>query len=334
MPTPRTIDFGWDRIVGHDSTVAALRRATAAEKPHPAYLILGPEGIGKALIARTIAAALVCQAAPEQRPCRQCGACRKVAGATHTDVWAEEPTGRSLTITVDQVSTIQRRLSFRRLEGRHRVVLILGAGTMNEHAQNKLLKTLEEPPAGTVLILTALHRGLMLQTVRSRCQKLALGGVGIAPLAAWLMREHHAAEDAAQSAAAAAGGLPGRAIELLDPDRAAARAARVTVVSDALAGDRAARKDLLKEIDRDREGAREVVSLMQELLRDAVASALGADVQRVHPGSASVDRLAAVGADGLAEIILGAEEVQGRLVRNVHPGGVVQDFLRGVARSA
>jgi len=330
VEAPVELDFGWDRIVGHSATVAALRRATSADRPHPAYLLLGPGGVGKTRIAHTVAAALVCEAAPDARPCRRCGACRKVAAQTHADVWTELPTGRSKTITVDQVSDVQRRLGFRRLEGRHRVVLILGAGTMNEHAQNKLLKTLEEPPDGTVLILTALHPGLMLRTVRSRCQKLALGAVPAGLLADWLVAETGADPAAAAVAAAASGGLPGRAVELLEPEVAEARARRVATVASALGGDGDARGELLKELDRDREGARAVVSLMQELLRDAMTEAAGADTDRVHPDAASPPSLVALGPDRLARLMIHIEAVQDRLVRNVHPGGVVEDFLRAV----
>ncbi len=327
---PAEIRFGWDRVVGHAATVAALRRASSADRPHPAYLLMGPAGIGKTLVAHTVAASLVCEAAADRRPCGACGPCRKVAVRAHTDVWTELPTGRSKTITVDQVAGVQRRLGFRRLEGRHRVVLFLGAGTMNEHAQNKLLKTLEEPPEGTVLILTALHPGLMLQTVRSRCQKLAFGAVAAGPLAEWLVREHGAESAAAAVAAAASGGLPGRAVALLEPELAEARASRVSTVAAALDGDGEARSRLLKEFDRDREGAREIVSLMQELLRDAMARAAGANADSIHPDAASPESLLVLGPDRLARLMLHAEAVQDRLVRNVHPGGVVEDFLRAV----
>ena len=325
-----SIDFGWDRIVGHAATVAALRRATSADLPHPAYLIFGPNGIGKTLIAHTVAAALVCESDPALRPCRTCGPCNKVFASSHTDVWTELPTGRSHTITVDQVSDVQRRLGFRRLEGRHRVVLILGAGTMNEHAQNKLLKTLEEPPDGTVIVLTTKHPGLMLPTVRSRCQKLSLGAVAADPLAQWLVSRHGADPAAATVAAAASGGLPGRALELLEPERAAERSDRVAKTAAALSGDSEARRTLIKAIDRDREGAREVVSLMQELLRDAMAAATGLQTGFVHPDAVPSPELVGLGADQLARLMLTVEDVQNRLVRNVHPGGMVEDFLRRV----
>jgi len=333
-PELAPLEFGWDRVVGQASTSGALRRATQGNRPHPAYLLLGPAGLGKALLACTVAAALVCDEDEGRRPCGECGSCRKVAARTHADVWTEVPTGRSHTITVDQISSVQRRLGFRRLEGRHRVVLFLGAETMNEHAQNKLLKTLEEPPEGTVVVLTALHPGQMLQTVRSRCQKLALGAVPVGELAAWLVREHGADPGAAEVAAAASGGLPRRAIQLLEPEQAAARSQQVLSIADALEGSTDAARALLKDLDRDREGAREAVSLMQELLRDAMTTALGADVGRIHPDVTPASSLVELGPERLGALMLRVERVQNRLGRNVHPGSVLKDFLRDVGTSS
>ena len=191
------LDGGWESILGHERTVSSLRRAVREERPNHAYLLLGAAGSGKRQLAEVFAQALVCESEPGTRPCGECSGCRKVAAGTHPDVWCEEPGGKSDSITSDQITELQRRLSFRRAEGRARVVLIDRAGSMNPQAQNRLLKTLEEPPPETILVLCATQPGQLLITVRSRCQKVRLGAVPATQIEHWLVESQGAAPSAA-----------------------------------------------------------------------------------------------------------------------------------------
>ncbi len=357
----------WTDIAGHERTLGMLRRAVREGRPHHAYLLLGPAGIGKLTIAALLARALACEAYGDAAPCGECSGCRKVAAGTHPDVWTESPGGKSHTITVDQVAEIQRRLSYRKAESEWRVVLIDGAGTMNDQAQNKLLKTLEEPPPGTVLVLCALHPSQLLVTVRSRCSKLALTPVPAEPLARWLL-DHWPAPDAAaaadadtagaapdtgpdaspdtgdldplgppdpelaRAAAVASRGLPGLALTLLHPATLAARRDRVDGLCRALAGDRPAIDAVVKEIGYDREAGGEILGLLQELLRDAMAQAAAADVPPMHPGAAVREgRMAPLSVEHLADTVSRVEDAREKLSRNVHPGLLVEDVLLHVA---
>ena len=208
---------GWHDIVGHGRVTAALQRAADNDSPHHAYLLMGPAGIGKMTLAPTFAKALVCTAA-QQRPCGDCAACRQADTGMHVDLSVVGPEGSSQIITVSQVREIQRKLAYRQAGERCRVVIIDDAGSMNVDSQNKLLKTLEEPPARTVLILCCLHPGLLLATVRSRCQKLMLAPVPVPDLERWLLDNQDTVPQRARRAATAARGVPGRAIDLLDPE--------------------------------------------------------------------------------------------------------------------
>lgn len=317
----------WDRIVGHDRVVASLRRAVQEGKPHHALLLLGPAGVGKMTLARLLAAGLVCEA-PGDRPCEECTSCRKVAAGTHTDVWTQEPSGKSRTITVDQVAEIQRRLSYRRGDGDFRVVLVDDAGTMNDQSQNKLLKTLEEPPPGTVIVLCALHPGQLLVTVRSRCQKVTLAPLEPSRMARWLEQVHGADPQTARVAAAASHGLPGLACSLMDTETLAARAERLEDLTAAMGGDRGAIDRLTDQVGYDREACGELLTLLQELLRDAMVGASGQPVPPLHAdvnplegalGDLDVRHLA-----GLVERTVGTRE---RLSRNVHPAWLLEDLL-------
>jgi len=317
----------WDHVVGHERVVDALKRAADNDSPHHAYLILGPAGIGKMTIARLFAKALVCSA-PAQRPCGECKPCRQAEAGTHVDLSTESPEGRSQTINVSQVREIQRRLTYRQVGERCRVILIDGAGSMNVDAQNKLLKTLEEPPQRTVLVLCCLHPGQLLATVRSRCQKLSLGPVPAERLERWLLDTHDTHPERAKRAAAGARGLPGRAIDLLDPELDEARGERIRTLVGCAEGNREDIENLLSAVQRNREESRITLELLEELIRDAAVRATGSTARPLHGEfTVSSGPLTQLGPARLAEMVDHVEGAKARLKRHVDSGALVEDVL-------
>lgn len=154
-------------IIGHDRQKELLRRALRNDRLAHAYLFEGPEGIGKRLMALALARALVCETG---EGCGDCPACRKIDHNNHPDLHLLDAGGA--TIKIDQVRQLQKDLSLRPLEANHKICLIDGAEWLNPAAGNALLKTLEEPQGNTLLVLlTAKPEGL-LDTIRSRCQRL------------------------------------------------------------------------------------------------------------------------------------------------------------------
>lgn len=157
-------------ILGHERQKTILRRALGSGRLAHAYLFEGPDGVGKRLMALALARAIFCV---EQRGCGQCAACRKVDHQNHPDLHIIEPDGAH--IKIDQIRTLQRELSLRPLEGERKICLIEAADRMNPAAGNALLKTLEEPNGRTLLILLTARPEAVLQTIRSRCQRLPFG---------------------------------------------------------------------------------------------------------------------------------------------------------------
>ena len=320
---------GWDSLIGHQRVVQSLQRAVTEDRPNHAYLLLGAPGVGKRAVADTLARALVCaHDTPACRPCGECGPCGKVSAGTHPDVWVEEPSGKSHSISTDQITELQRKLSYRRAEGRYRVVVLDEANRTGTQAQNKLLKTLEEPPEGTVLILCAVHPGQLLITVRSRCQKITLGIVAPDTIEPWLVDRHGAAPHEAARAANGSRGLPGLAVALLDSERSAERQARLTGLSEALTGKRDSIDLLVTSVDRDRAACEEVLTTLQELLRDAMLAGAGALTDPIHPG-ALPERglLSSLSPRQLADRIARVEVSRERLRRNVGPAVLLEDLL-------
>ena len=143
--------------------------------PHPlshAYLIAGGSGDSRAALADRLTAAYLCES-PDP-PCGQCRACRKAGAGVHPDVYRAAPAPDKREITVDQIRALRADAYVRPNEGRRKVYRIDPADAMNPAAQNALLKVLEEGPSYAAFLLLAERPGLLLDTVRSRCELLAL----------------------------------------------------------------------------------------------------------------------------------------------------------------
>lgn len=286
----------FSEIIGHQQAIEGLRGALRRGTLHHAYLFSGPEGVGKGMTARLLAQAANCLRAtepnlPSDDACGGCLPCQKIQRNVHPDVQllSEERTmaqagrwepkgGRapSKDIVVDQIrDLVDHRLSLKRFEGRRRFVILDPADAMNPQAQNALLKTLEEPPPETTLVLVAAQADSLLPTIRSRCLRLAF-----APLPQDLIEERLRAAgrepQEARLAAALSGGSLGKALSL----DAASLAERRRAVEEAarLGPDNAGEWiAFAREWGADRESAREICELLLVWLRDLLARTTAGD---------------------------------------------------------
>jgi DNA polymerase-3 subunit delta' len=191
----------------------------ASGMPH-ALLLVGPPGIGKDTLADDVAAALLCRTPdPASRPCRECRGCRAFEHGNHPDVHRLGPTGPGLVIPIggrDErgVRDLVRDLALMPVEGGARVAIVTAADRMTEDAQSAFLKTLEEPPGGTVLILTAADEERLLPTIRSRCVRIRLGPVARREVEGLLVDGELADAPLAARLARLSGGRPGEAVAL------------------------------------------------------------------------------------------------------------------------
>jgi len=138
-----------------------------------AYIISGPAGSGRHVLARLLAAGMLC-ASRGERPCGRCGPCVKVKKGLHPDLSVISGPAEGKPITVDQVRALRSDAYIRPNEGERKVYLLEEADQMNASAQNAMLKLLEEGPPYAAFLLLAGNAGGLLQTVRSRCEELAL----------------------------------------------------------------------------------------------------------------------------------------------------------------
>ena len=218
IPHPRE---SW-RLQGHEAAETAFEAARARGRLHHAWLLTGPEGVGKATFAFRAARRLL--GAPPDDRYGVLGAdpehpvSRQVAVRSHPDILSLERLGEDgkprKTIPVDEARRLSEFFSNSPASAPHRVAIIDAADDLNINASNAVLKTLEEPPARGVLLLVSHSPGRLLATIRSRCRRLAFQPLPEAEVAEFVQsRTEVNAEDAIRLARMS-GGAPGRAWSL------------------------------------------------------------------------------------------------------------------------
>ena len=253
---------------------------------HHAWLITGPEGIGKATLAyrfaRRLLAGLPDDPAAGLALDPSHPVFRRVAAASHADLlsveraWDDKRKRLRSEIVVEDVRAVADFLRLTPAEGGWRVVVVDGAEEMNRNAANALLKVLEEPPARAVLLLTCAAPGRLLPTIRSRCRRLRLSAPADAPMRALLDRylPEMAAPDR-EKLLALAEGSPGRALRLADEEGLAIAALVDGVLADLPRLPPARAHEVADALGR----SEAAFSLFMDLLRGALAAALRADLR-------------------------------------------------------
>jgi DNA polymerase-3 subunit delta' len=218
----------WRGILGHDEVVERFRRTMAARRLASTYLFVGAEGVGKRRFATELARTLLCPAADLVRfePCGHCESCRLFAVGNHPDldIISLPPDKSTLPIALfvgDQEHRNQVGLchwiSLRPFLGNRRVAIIDDADHFSQESANCLLKTLEEPPPDSVLILIGTSLGRQLPTIRSRAQVVPFRELPSECIEQILLRENLVPDAAnAREVAKAGGGSMTRARELAD----------------------------------------------------------------------------------------------------------------------
>jgi DNA polymerase-3 subunit delta' len=216
-------------IVGHDAIVESFRAMLARGRLASTFLFVGPPGVGKRTFALALAKTLLCQTRPAEllEPCGACSGCLQVAAGTHPDLLrVSKPADKSFIPLDLLIGPKERRMqqglchdiSLKPFMGGRRVAVIDDADYLNEEGANSLLKTLEEPPPRSVLILIGTSPDRQLPTIRSRSQTIRFRPLAADTIAS-LVIEQGIVEDhqQAQRLAAASGGCLEQVRELADP---------------------------------------------------------------------------------------------------------------------
>ena len=317
--------MSWD-IIGHPWAVNVLRRDLAADRVRHAYLFTGAAGVGKRTLAAQFARALLCPNA--EPPCGQCRHCLLTARGSHPDLLTLAPVKktRNALISVDAVREVISALQLKPVEARRRVALVLNFHAANSQGQNAFLKTLEEPPGQTVILLTAERADDLLPTIVSRCEVVALRPLPNAQVREALIERWLVPAERADQLAHLAQGRLGYAVGLHeDEDALAARAQRLDDLQALLAGSRVARfryaEKLAKEGKDGAERIQGVLDLWLGFWRDVLLASAGAAGPRANPDrTTEVERVAQAVTPAAARAVLAGLRRTGELLeKNTNP---------------
>jgi DNA polymerase-3 subunit delta' len=203
--------FCFTQLFGQDKAKRMLSRSLAAGRVPHAYIFKGPEGVGKRLFARGVAAAVNCRDKERIGACGVCSSCKKFRSMNHPDFQVVSP--EKGVIKIDQIRRLTKELSYPPYESTMRVVVLEDVQTMRREAANSLLKTLEEPPENNLLILTAEASQELLATLTSRCQVVSFAQLSVDDTMNILLQQG-VEREAARLLARLSEGSPGKALLL------------------------------------------------------------------------------------------------------------------------
>jgi DNA polymerase-3 subunit delta' len=213
--------MSWHSVRGHDRVVESLRQSLAQGRFPHAFLFVGPEGIGKHAFAVTLAQALLCERATETSldPCQTCPSCLQVKARNHPDVLEVRRPEDKHELPIKVIRELCLDLGLKPMRGGRKVAIVDDADDLNEEAANAFLKTLEEPPEKSVLILIGTSAELQLETIISRCRLVRFEPLPEADLAELLLEQQVTSDPQEAARLARLGeGSVGRARGLADPD--------------------------------------------------------------------------------------------------------------------
>ncbi len=266
-------------IEGHEQPVRILTQALANKTLAHAYLFSGGKGVGKKMTAFALAAALNCQAAEPDGGCGVCPSCRKIALRSHPDVHLLEPDGDD--IKIDQIREVQDYLALKPFEGTKKVLVVNRAENLNQASSNAFLKTLEEPPGDSLIILVSSLPQSLLATIRSRCQEIKFRSLPRRTLSEVFIKKRELSEENAWFLSALAQGSIGRGLEMDVERERADREEIMAFLSDLSMLNIAEAIAHAEAVSKDRERLERLLDLGIERFRDAVVFRLTGDSARL-----------------------------------------------------
>lgn len=202
-------------IVGQERAINFLRNSYKQQRIGHAYLFLGPAGVGKSSVAKFFARFLNCEDRPPA-PCCRCPACLKIENNNHPDVFWIGPEENAQGIKIEAIRQLQQRISLKPYEGDFKVFIIEEADALTEDAANCLLKTLEEPPPASLLLLIAEDKEKIIPTILSRCQIVKFPLLKRKAIESFLQERKGLEKEKAEFIARLAGGSLAKALAFLE----------------------------------------------------------------------------------------------------------------------
>ncbi len=258
------------QVIGQDRIISLLDYSLRINAVAHAYLLVGPQHVGKGTLALDLARALNCDG-PE-RPCGICRSCRRILDGKHADV-AITGLDSGIEIGIDDIRGLQRMANLPPYEGKFKVFIIDDAECLSTEAANALLKILEEPPQGVVWVLLAAEEDRLLPTVVSRCQRLELRPLSAAQVQQALINSYQIEPDRANLLSQLCHGCLGRAVAALSGDDMLERRSQgvtqlFSLLTAGLAHRFAYAQELAGELSQNRRAGPEIMEVWLDWWRD------------------------------------------------------------------
>lgn len=197
-------------VLGQEYAKNAIKSMYDNNKMSHAFIIQGPDGVGKSIFADYIAAMILCRGL--KKPCMECTSCKKIQSGIHPDY---KIISSSKSIGIDTIRKLIDDVNIKPYEGDKKVIVIKGADKITIEGQNAILKTLEEPLQDTTIIILLENMNSILDTIISRCQVLRLGRVERDKIEEYLIKQG-VENKKAKTAASLSDGILGNALKYLD----------------------------------------------------------------------------------------------------------------------
>ena len=327
--------MGFAEIIGQKNQLDILRLALANNRLHHAYLFTGPEGVGKRTTALALAKALHCTEKSGDF-CGRCAECARVMARNHPDVRVIERLANKKEISIQQIRDMEKELRYRSFSGGRKIAIIDPATLLNPASQNALLKTLEEPPPDSLLILIAASAGALLPTLRSRCLQLSFGPLPRQLIAGFLLSEKRVKPEEAELLAALSMGSLGAALEMDGAELRERRRVWGGKLSVLKASDYRGAMEAAEALAASRDDALQFLEWAESWYHDLLVQAARQDTQ----GVVNLDMLpelqlqgAAAGVERILSAAANAAGAARKIQRNLNRRMVLEQFLFGVVGS-
>jgi DNA polymerase III subunit delta' len=323
------------KMYGYDWAVNILREHIIRGNPRHAYLLTGPQGIGRRTLALRMAQALNCPS-PEAPgiPCFNCHTCKQIERMQHPDLLVVQSDPQSRNLKVEQIRDLQRSLSLTPYEARYRIAILLRFEEANPNAANALLKTLEEPAPPVILILTAESSESLLPTIVSRCEVIRLGPLSYSTVSDSLQSHWGIQADEANLLAHLSGGRLGYAVHLFqEPEQLSQRHEWLEEHKHLLIANRIERFNyadkLTKDKDKNRDKLHSLLEVWLSLWRDILLRATGAQTPLVNiDREIEINNLARqLGIENSYKMVENIERTMELIDNNINPRLVIEDLM-------
>ena len=318
-------------MIGHDWAVKLLQQHVSQGIQRQAYLITGPESVGRRTLAIRFAQAVNCiQSTGDGVPCLDCAACGQIERLVHPDLTVVEADKIGGQLKVDQIRDLQHGLHLAPYNGKFRIALLLRFEEANPQASNALLKTLEEPPANVIILITAESAESLLPTVVSRCEVIRLQPVPSETLNQGLQSQWYIPPEEANLLTHISGGKPGYSFKLYqNPELLIQRNGWLDDLNSLLLSSRVERFDYADKLAKNRNNLYPLLKTWLGFWRDVMLRSIDSRSQITNIDyQDSINKLAHnIDENKIFQIVIGTEAIFDHLDHNVNPRLALEDLM-------